>query len=216
MASSVSPSSFIVIWIIPQSSRPITQPTGLSFDSLTATGTSLLPGNVHQLSIQRMDGNVLGIEKPTTHHNFPCSTHRRLGDLGNVVVRATASTTSGSEATYAARFGLFDDQLHTLVGNKCVLWSNADVTCDIYKNGCGTESDNRVILASGIIGLTNGDSNGGNEGKEYDYDCTSKIVRSVSARIYPGMFKIVQNCSKLKNEILVNCVTIIDCNYSFL
>jgi len=141
--------------------------------------------------------SMLGTTTTTTaSHNLPCSPHRRLGDLGNVVVR---STSTGDKAEYYARMKTFSTssssspssstRLTDVVGAKCVLWSTPDVTCTVWSTGCTAIDNQRRVLAYGTVGLAP-DGSGGRDAKHIqtsniDYDCMSSIVRKVVAKIYP-------------------------------
>ena len=114
---------------------------------MVATGSSLsVPGSVHRLLLHEyggdddttaviMENTIVGIHVPETHHNVPCSPFRRLGDLGSVVVRQGANQDGASAAHYLAKMGsVFQGKLAELVGTRCALWSNPDVSFILKKN----------------------------------------------------------------------------------
>ena len=167
--------------------------------NVQASGSTLVSGNMHRLSLHPYGGgsnvdqittssaNVLGYQDNdntlSTHHNLPCSPYRRLGDLGNIMVR---STSTGSTAEYYARMDIFRSRLSEVVGTSCVLWSHPDVTCDVWDTGCTAITQQRRVLAIGTVGLAP-DGSGARVDKPsvVDYDCTSTIVQKVVARLYP-------------------------------
>ena len=131
-------------------------------------------------------GGAAGGAAISTSFNLPCSDSARLGDLGNS--RGTR---------YYSRLRLKGStQLNDLVGSSCSVWTKPMRTCDAWSVGCTTYESDDVLLATGVVGISdesareaelgsagaslNPPSSGG-----VDYDCLGATSIVATAHLYP-------------------------------